>query len=78
MLREKSTLGGNWRFQVWVNGESAGQNEGGFLPFDMSIHELLHFGGENVLVVEADNIGRISEVKGSAWAGVPTKASCAK
>ncbi|UCH10043.1 MAG: beta-glucuronidase [Fidelibacterota bacterium] len=41
---------------VWVNGESAGEHRGGFLPFELDITDLVQWEGENVLVVRANNV----------------------
>ena len=42
----------DYRAQVWVNGEKAGDHEGGHVPFRFEITHLLK-GGNNILVVRA-------------------------
>jgi Glycosyl hydrolases family 2, sugar binding domain/Glycosyl hydrolases family 2, TIM barrel domain/Glycosyl hydrolases family 2 len=37
---------------VWVNGRRAGMHEGGYLPFDLDVTELVRFGAPNSIVVE--------------------------
>lgn len=56
--------GVNYHSQVWINGQPAGQNEDGFLPFELPIHDKVRFGSENVLLVKADNHARAGEVPG--------------
>lgn len=41
--------------QVWLNGEKLGQHIGGYTPFEFNITDLVHYNGENDLVVSADN-----------------------
>jgi len=56
--------GVNYHAKVWVNGQEAGENPHGFLPFQFPVQDLIHFGGENVIAVRADNIRREGEVPG--------------
>jgi beta-glucuronidase len=44
----------NYRARVYLNGESLGEHEGGFTPFNFEVTKLLH-DGDNFLVVEASN-----------------------
>ena len=37
--------------EVWVNGECAGEHEGGYLPFELDVSSLVEFGAENEIVV---------------------------
>jgi beta-galactosidase/beta-glucuronidase len=45
----------DYRCQVWVNGESQGLHEGGQTPFSFDITPLLSQGGENTIVVRAED-----------------------
>lgn len=56
--------GVNYHARVWLNGQLVGQNDDGFLPFEIPIHGEVRFGHENVLVVRADNQARAGEVPG--------------
>jgi beta-glucuronidase len=62
--------GVNYHARVWVNGQDVGQNRDGFLPFAFPIQDVLRFnaehvaGGENVIVVRADNVRLKGEVPG--------------
>ncbi|NOK61467.1 MAG: glycoside hydrolase family 2 [Chloroflexi bacterium AL-W] len=67
--RRQFTVDANWRAQqvilhflvsncvldVWVNGVWAGYHEGGYPPFALDVTELVHYDGENVVVVRVDN-----------------------
>jgi len=48
---------------VWLNGQKITENHLGFLPFWVDIQEELVAEGENVLVVEADNVFK----RGAIW-----------
>ncbi len=50
--------------RAWINGTEAVSHEGGFLPFEADISDLLSFGAENRLTVAVDN--RLS------WQTLPT------
>ena len=41
----------NYRTQVWINGESAGEHDGGYTPFEFEIQDLLRYGSENSIIV---------------------------
>ncbi len=61
--------GANYHTTVWVNGGAeycawAGQNQDGFLPFEIPMHDLLLYGRENSLVVRVDNDALAGEVPG--------------
>jgi len=45
----------DYRSQVWVNGEEVGSHEGGQTPFSFDITSRLAPGGENVVVVRAED-----------------------
>jgi len=49
--------------QVWINGIKIGEHHVGFLPFWFDINEVLNFGGENTIVVVADNTFK----RGALW-----------
>lgn len=40
---------------VWLNGTRLGSYKGGYTPFSFELTEHLHFGGDNVLMVEVDS-----------------------
>jgi hypothetical protein len=42
---------------VWLNGEPVGQHEGGYLPFELEVTEILRHGGANELVVRVIDPG---------------------
>jgi beta-glucuronidase len=44
----------NYRSFVWINGQKAGEHEGGFSPFDCEVSELLK-DGANFVVIAVDN-----------------------
>jgi beta-galactosidase len=41
--------------QIWVNGISAGQFRGGYLPYVMDITKLVHAGQKNIIAMRLDN-----------------------
>jgi len=54
--------GVNNRATVWVNGKLVGENEDINLPFEISVQEVLRYGGDNLIVVRADNEPRAVEL----------------
>jgi len=58
----------NYWADVWVNGTKAGAHEGGHLPFEFDVTELLCSGKENCLVVRVS--GRLS-LETVPWGMVP-------
>lgn len=46
----------NYTCDVWINGNYAGNHEGGYTPFAFDISSFLNYGGENVIAVRVDNI----------------------
>ena len=54
----------NYRSSVWVNGQKAGEHEGGFTPFDCEVTGILK-DGANFVVIAVDNT-RLAD-------GVPTR-----
>ena len=53
----------NYRSFVWINGQKAGEHEGGFTPFDCEVTQLLK-DGANFVVIAVDN-SRLTD-------GIPT------
>ena len=51
----------NYEAIVYVNGQLAGQHEGGFTPFNFDVTDLLH-PGDNFVVVKVDNKRRAENV----------------
>ncbi len=55
---------------VWVNGEHAGDNRGGYLPFEFDVTDALE-AGENVIVVSVTDPDDLSEIphgkQGDPW-----------
>jgi beta-galactosidase len=49
--------GVNYHSRVWINGELAGGNDDGFLPFEFDVSRDFEFGEENSLVVYVDGRG---------------------
>jgi beta-glucuronidase len=48
--------GANYRVALYINGELAGDHEGGYNPFSIPVHRLLRYGETNVIAVVCDNI----------------------
>jgi len=48
--------------EVWVNGQRAGEHEGGYLPFEFDISALVKAGGENEIVVRALDPGKEADI----------------
>ena len=46
----------NFRAEVFLNGQRLGQHEGGYLPFEFDITDLVRFDGSNRLAVRVDNL----------------------
>jgi beta-galactosidase/beta-glucuronidase len=56
--------GANYRTVVYVNGEIAGEHEGGYTPFAIDVSHLLKYGEENLLSVAVDNLPMPSRAPG--------------
>lgn len=56
----------NYRTAVYLNGEKAGEHEGGFTPFDFEVTSMLREGG-NFLVVQVNNARRADNVPASKF-----------
>lgn len=48
--------------EVWVNGQRAGEHEGGYLPFEFDISALAHYGADNEIVVRAVDPGKEADI----------------
>lgn len=59
--------GANYRVELYVNGRFAGQHEGGHMPFSIPVGDLLHFGAENVIAVDCDNLPKPDRVPGGQF-----------
>jgi beta-glucuronidase len=46
----------NYNAMVWVNGKLAGENHDAFLPFDISVSDIVKIGTENSIAVSVNNI----------------------
>ncbi len=51
----------DYRAQVWVNGQSVGEHEGGYDPFEFDITDILG-AGDNAVVVRVDDPADLSEI----------------
>jgi hypothetical protein len=47
--------------QVWINGQLAGEHEGGYLPFELDITELVNAGGNTLVVRVVDTLEDFAE-----------------
>lgn len=56
--------GVNYHARVWVNGQVAGENQDGFLPFEWAVQGLLRPGEKNLVTVQVDNFRRQGQVPG--------------
>ena len=54
--------GANYRTLVYVNGQLAGQHDGGFTQFSVPIHEYLNYGTTNTIAVSVDNKSLLERV----------------
>ena len=45
-----------YQARVWLNGQYLGEHKGGYTPFEFDVSEIVELDGENVVVVQADNI----------------------
>lgn len=48
--------------KVWINGQSLGENEDSFLPFEFEIQDVVNFGTKNFIAVRADTTTRTDTV----------------
>lgn len=61
----------DYRTEVYVNGQKAGQHDGGYLPFDVNATSFLH-SGENLLALRVIDPGaKPDEVEGIRYAEIP-------
>ncbi len=49
--------------KIWINGQLLGSSHSGFLPFEFDVSNLSNYGGQNTIVVCADNSFR----RGAIW-----------
>lgn len=56
----------SYRARAWLNGQLLGEHEGGHLPFEFEVTELVDRGGSNRLVVLVDNEQREDRVPAAA------------
>lgn len=61
----------DYRAEVFVNGESAGTHDGGFLPFELEVTGLWQPGDNMIAVRVTDAGGSRSEVEGIKFAEIP-------
>jgi len=56
--------GVNFHTRIWVNGIHAGENDDGFLPFDILVSDKVLYGEMNTIVVYTDNYRRPGDIPG--------------
>jgi len=61
----------DYRADVYVNGQKAGQHDGGYLPFELDVTSLLHAGENHFAVRVADPGAKPNEVEGIKYAEIP-------
>ena len=59
--------GANYRTVVYVNGELAGEHEGGYTPFAIPVHHLLDYGAENTIAVAVDSTPKPERAPGGQF-----------
>jgi len=59
--------GANYRTVVYVNGELAGEHEGGYTPFAIPVHSLLRYGERNTIAVSCDNLPKPERCPGGMF-----------
>ena len=59
--------GANYRTVVYVNGQRAGEHDGGYTPFAIPIHRLLKCGEANLIAVVCDNIPKPERAPGGQF-----------
>ena len=64
---EFTSEGANYRTVLYVNGELAGEHEGGYTPFAIPVHQLLRFGEVNTFAIVCDNIPKKDRVPGGQF-----------
>ncbi|KAJ8304456.1 hypothetical protein KUTeg_018039 [Tegillarca granosa] len=45
----------DWMTKRWVNGQPVMEHDGGHLPFEAEVNNVIHFGGENLVTVAVNN-----------------------
>ncbi|HMD99581.1 MAG TPA: glycoside hydrolase family 2 TIM barrel-domain containing protein [Terriglobia bacterium] len=61
----------DYRADVYVNGQKAGQHDGGYLPFELDVTSLLRAGENTIAVRVADPGAKPNEVEGIKYAEIP-------
>ena len=61
----------DYRAEVYVNGQKAGQHDGGYLPFQFDVTSLLHAGDNLIAVRVVDPGAKPDEVEGIKYAEIP-------
>jgi beta-glucuronidase len=65
----------NYRAVAWVNGNRAGEHEGGHLPFAFEITGLVRFGGENTIAILVENHLRPDRVPSGGFGALDANTS---
>src|ERR1051326_9539713 len=61
----------DYRATVYVNGQKAGDHDGGYLPFEFDVTSLLHAGENQLAVRVVDPSAKLPEVEGIRYAEIP-------
>lgn len=61
----------DYRAEIYVNGQKAGEHDGGYLPFDVDASALLHSGENEMAVRVIDPGAKPDEVEGIRYAEIP-------
>ncbi len=61
----------DYRAEVYVNGQKAGEHDGGYLPFDVDVTRLLHAGENQLALRVADPGAKPDVVDGIRYAEIP-------
>jgi len=59
--------GANYRTTVYVNGQLAGEHDGGYTPFAIPIDKYVKFGETNVIAVVCDNVSKSDRAPGGMF-----------
>ena len=61
----------DYRAEVYVNAQKAGQHDGGYLPFEFDVTALLHAGDNQIAVRVVDASARRTDVEGIRYPEIP-------
>jgi len=61
----------DYQAEVYVNGQKAGEHEGGYLPFELDVTSLLHAGENQIAVRAVDPGAKPSVLEGINYAEIP-------